>query len=205
MTVQSVKAGADPNLIKLGLSDGSLFYISLSYLDVSFHDTLSPASVLDTAALEAVHYAGACYRAERAALNLIARTEQFYRSLLLKLQQRGHERQICLVVLERLCSLDLVNDKRYIEYWLEARIRRGTQGPLKLQAALQAKGLDRRDIETSIKQLLSPQKELLLLERYINKKKIETDSLEDFDLKQLLYKGGFTKAALQLYFESERE
>ncbi|MEW6565138.1 MAG: regulatory protein RecX, partial [Spirochaetota bacterium] len=110
MTVTSVKRGADPDILKIGLSDGSLFFIRRSYLSPPiksrFDSFLSQSSVtsLDVSdeEQEALLFASECVRLERKALQLIGRAEQSRQGLQQKLERQNCSARAVKAVLDRL-------------------------------------------------------------------------------------------------------
>jgi regulatory protein len=155
---------------------------------------------------EALRYASACLRAEKAALRLIARAEQCVSGLTRKLQKRGHETACVNVVISRLMELDLVNDKHFAALWLESRLRLA-RSPQRLLAALCARGIDRDDAETALNTVLNEETELALLTRFVKKhrrkagrNKKETDARS---LKLFLKKEGFSPLIIQNFISGQ--
>lgn len=89
----------------------------------------------------AVTEAAELYAAGRKALELLARRDHTAYELRLKLQKRGFAADATEKVLEQLLRLDYVNDERFAEAWIRARMLRRAEGPLKLKSALLRKGL----------------------------------------------------------------
>ncbi|MDR1618170.1 MAG: regulatory protein RecX, partial [Treponema sp.] len=90
MIVVSVKTGAETELKRVELSDGSLFLLRACYLSGHFSgDCFAGGDEISAAGEEALRFAAACFRAERAALRLVARAEQTVRGLSRKLERRG--------------------------------------------------------------------------------------------------------------------
>ena len=151
---------------------------------------------------EGFRFASACLRAEKAALQLIARAEQNTFILSRKLIKRGHDPACVRTVLARLSEMGLLNDTRYTRLWLESRISRQVSSPRRLLAALCARGIDRDDAESVLKKILDDEAELQLLERYVHKqrrlRKINGEDVASLRaLKYLLKNEGFSSAAIQ--------
>ena len=202
MTVDSVERGADPEVLKLGLSDGSSFFLRTSYLPqpLAVERLFVVGGELGEEDEAVLRLGAACFRAERAALTLIARSEQYTSSLSRKLEQRGHERRIVQTVMERLLSLDLVNDCRYAEMWVESRLSRVAEGPGKLAASLQARGIPRTIAAAAVRSLIDSEGEVRLLYRYAEKKSLDLGE-NDFTLRSRLGKAGFSSRAIRTALE----
>ncbi|MCL2190705.1 MAG: recombination regulator RecX [Treponema sp.] len=218
MTIVSVKTGADWELRVAGLSDGSSLSFRVCYLSPDLVDTslcthesadtiegreLSPDEVAS------LRFAAACLDAEKAALQLIARAEQTVFGLGQKLAKRGHDSACSKTVIARLCGQGLLDDFRYARLWLDSRVSRGGSSPMRLLAALRAKGIGREDAESAMREALDDEAEQRLLERFAQKRqggKYGTDlrHMEDSarrSLKYLLKSEGFSSQAIGRLFE----
>ena len=168
LTIVSLKSETDVSRIEL--SDGSLFSFKDCYLSSPFTtDSYAAGSEINADEEEAFRFASACLRAEKRALQLIARAEQTAFGLSRKLQKRGHEPDCIRAVTAQLCELNLLDDRRYARLWLESRISRQATSPRRLLAALRSRGIDRRDAEAALKETLDNEAEQQLLERYVQK------------------------------------
>ena len=152
------------------LSDGSLFSFKDCYLSGAFTtDNYAIGGEINTDEEEAFRFASACLRAEKRALQLIARAEQTAFGLSRKLQKRGYEPECINAVTAQLCALNLLDDRRYARLWLESRISRQATSPRRLLAAIRSRGIDRHDAEAALKETLDDEAERQLLERYVQK------------------------------------
>ncbi|MDR2053506.1 MAG: regulatory protein RecX, partial [Treponema sp.] len=82
---------ADSSLMRIGLSDGSLFSFKTVYLPLEFplDSRAVPGAEISAEEAASLRFAAGCYRAERAALALIARAEQTRLGLKGKLERKG--------------------------------------------------------------------------------------------------------------------
>jgi len=168
LTIVSLKSGTDVSRIEL--SDGSLFSFKDCYLSgAHITDDYAIGSEISADEEEAFRFASACLRAEKRALQLIARAEQNAFGLSRKLKKRGHEPDCINAVIARLCELNLLDDRRYARLWLESRISRHATSPRRLLAAIRSRGIDRRDAEAALKETLDDEAERQLIERYVQK------------------------------------
>jgi regulatory protein len=202
MLVESTEPGAGGNTLKVRLAGFSPLEISFAYLPPEYTGVfLYPGAVLGPEAGAALDHAAACLVAEKAALRFIARAEQYGAGLTRKLEQRKHSPDAVRAVLARLLELDMVNDRRYAELWLRARVRRGKKGPRTLETALRAKGIDRETVAEALKTALAGEAEAGLLERCA-KKAAGREGEFDSDIRFILKREGFSSAAIEAFFEN---
>ncbi|MDR2029237.1 MAG: recombination regulator RecX [Treponema sp.] len=224
MTVVSIKTTgpeAGPLISRIGLSDGSLFSFNHTYLPPFWQGGafFLPGKELLGDELEAVRFAAACFRTERAALRLVARAEQTRAGLARKLEHRGHTPSCIRVVISHLADLEVVSDQRYAGLWLQSRLARGAHSPLQLLNALSNRGIDRDTARAALKSALDFEHELALLGRYLTKSvtksvaKSVTKSAatgrfsgagKDSFLKQRLKHEGFSPSVVQWFWEENR-
>ena len=218
-----IEASKDINdaVCRIGLSDGSLFSFRNCYLPpeiiethlIIFSQNKQSLPDADKTAAEitafeeaAFRHASACLRAEKNALRLIARAEQCCGGLKRKLEKRGHDTACINAVIERLCSLSLLDDSRFARLWLESRLRI-TRSPRQLLSSLCSRGIDRDDAQTALKNVLDDEAEYALLLRFVNKykKKVRRKIIDESDvrrsIKYLLKSEGFSHTAIMRFLE----
>jgi regulatory protein len=205
MTVVSIKTAgpeAGPLISRIGLSDGSLFSFNHTYLPPFWQDEafFLPGRELEGDAVEAVRFAAACFRTERAALRLVARAEQTGAGLARKLEHRGHSPACIRAVIAHLEELEILSDQRYALLWLQSRLVRDARSPLQLLTALSNRGIDRDTARTALKSALDFEQESALLRRYLAKKRLSGAGKDSF-LKQRLKHEGFSPAVLEWFWE----
>jgi SOS response regulatory protein OraA/RecX len=99
-------------------------------------------------------------------------------------------------------GLDLVNDGRYAERWLRAKLaRKGGKipGPRRLQAMLMNRGIGREDTGTALENVLDDEAEWALLQSYI--KKNPSGTAGAYSLRRQLKYEGFSASVLDRFFE----
>ncbi|MFP3090075.1 RecX family transcriptional regulator [Treponema sp. TIM-1] len=208
MTVVSLKVGtaveSTPSVLRIGLSDGSLFSFKLPYLPAEFQDesVFSPGRDLSPAEEESCRFAAACYRTERAALRLVARAEQTCRGITHKLEIRGFIPSCIQAVVSYLTDLEIISDERYAVLWLHARLARSVEAPRKLLAGLRRRGISSRVAEGALKRVLDFQTESALLRGYLKKKHAPDLQTDRFLKKQLKYEG-FSPSVIEEVWEEE--
>lgn len=203
VTVISLKSGTDPDVLRIGLSDGSLFSLRTSYLhhvhqDESLYIIDQSITVEHAADLR---FSASCFRCERAALQLVARAEQSSFGIKQKLEKRGHASQHIKKVLERLITLEIIDDARYAERWLSGRINQLNGTPLRLLSGLCSRGINRDTASLALKSVLTSDIEYALIQVYVRKKRLVRDDL--FQFKQKLQAEGFSKKAIQRFLEDD--
>lgn len=215
MNIVSVKSGADGDQRRIELSDGSLLSFKICYLPPVFLDEgfytpgVADGREINADEEEAFRFASACLRAEKAALQLITRAEQNVFGLTIKLEKRGHNPPCIHAVIAQLYALGLVDDRRYARLWLESRISRQAASPRLLLAALRSRSINRHDAEAVLKDVLDPETEQQLLERYVQKMQRKhaasgdgSDAASFRSLRYALKNEGFSSGAIEWFLDN---
>ncbi|MCL2209622.1 MAG: recombination regulator RecX [Treponema sp.] len=147
-------------------------------------------------------------KAEKTALNLIARAEQCSAGLARKLEKRKHDSSVINEVISSLTGKKLIDDSRYARFWLQSRLR-FTRSPRQLLSSLCAKGIDRDEAASALSSVLDEETEFALLERFVKKYERKSagkrDNTEDVtrSLKFLLRNEGFSMEAVQRFLNRD--
>lgn len=88
-------------------------------------------------------------RVRQQALDFLARREYARLELRRKLLGKGFEAEIIDQVLEQLQTRHLLNEERFLESFIRARITKG-HGPLRIQQELQQRGIQKETIVTAL-------------------------------------------------------
>jgi regulatory protein len=206
MTVVSVKTTetrAGLVVIRIGLSDGALFSFNPIYLPRPFQGEgyfFSDKEINDDEAA-ALRFAGDCFRAERAGLRLAARAEQTRAGLVRKLEQRGHGTACVKAAAAYLVEMEIVDDRRFAERWIQSRLYRSTDSPLRLINGLCQRGINRDTAGEACKSALGFERETELLGKFIAKRYRASGSEGRF-LKGQLKREGFSPTVLERYWEA---
>ena len=203
MTIKSVRKSSAEDQWRIELSDGSVFSFSIFYLPQSCINLLDCDNVegreISDEEAESFYFSSACLRAEKKALQLIARAEQNTFKLKQKLGKQGHDSKCVKAVIERLVEHGILDDSRYAALWLESRISLQAVSPLRLRTGLSSRGIGQDIIKPLLKEFLDEEKEQKLLERYAQKLMRKND----FDsLRYKLKSEGFSSFAINGFFES---
>lgn len=185
-------------MYRIGLSDGSLFSFKCVYLPPEYQSLSASGCGQELSGGEdaALRYAASCYRAERAALRLIARAEQCGFGLSRKLESRGHPASCVWAVIAHLENLDVLSDERFALLWLRSRLG-NSASPRNLLAALHRRGIDRSAARRALDAALEPEAELALLRRYLRKHRLAQDRY----LRSALKYEGFSPEVIQTFLE----
>jgi regulatory protein len=198
------KAGTGQLIIRIGLSDGALFSFNTNYLPLSYQkgDYFFPGREISAEEDGALRFAADCYRAERAALRLVARAEQTCAGLKHKLEQRGHRADHADAAVSCLTELGILDDHRFAERWIRSRLYRGADTPLGLVNGLCRRGIDRNIARDACKTTLDFELETELLGKFIAKKYPALEGGQDIRfLRALLKREGFSPFVLERYWD----
>ena len=121
-------------------------------------------------------------------IELLARREHSVLELRRKLQKRYPDATRIPEVLDELQTDGLLDNRRFAEAFVRSRLKRAGTSTAKLIAELGARGVDRRDVELSIKEVFKDEEynEFALLARAIQK--LWPNSVEKSDIMKLRHK-----------------
>jgi len=105
---------------------------------------------VDARTLARLSKLGDAAAAHRAGLRALARRPFAVRELRRKLLQRQHPAAAVDAAIDRLSAAGLVDDARYAQEWVAAKLTRG-RGPARLLRDLQAQGVERRLAEDTVR------------------------------------------------------
>jgi regulatory protein len=187
---------------KLEFSDGSSLIVSLDYLPCGsqYRNGEFIGRELSPAEEEALRFAGACCRAEKAAARLIARAEQSSYGLTAKLERRGFDAAAAKAVVSRLMDKNLLSDARFAELWLRSRIKgKKAPSPRWLLASLGKRGIDRDSSRKALDKVLDPETEYALLLKFMKNSRSAREKTAVSPKYRLKYEG-FSPEAIEQYF-----
>jgi len=206
MTVVSLKAekSCSDGVLKVEFADSSTVVISADYVPDGYTKSAvwQCGGELSQADEEIFRFAASCYRAEKTALGLISRAEQNSLGLTAKLERRGYERAVVVAVISHLVNKNLLDDRRYAEFWLRSRLAYGnTNSPRWMRVSLGKRGIDRSSSIKALQEVLDPETEYALLLKFIEKNKA-TELKRAVPLRVRLKYEGFSSVVLDRYFDS---
>jgi regulatory protein len=106
-------------------------------------------------------------------------------------------------VISYFTGLDLVNDSRFAERWLRARLARKTgkaPGPRQLRAMLMSRGIGRDDADAAFEKVLDNEAEWDLLQAFA-KKAPSGEAGGFYPLRSRLKYEGFSSSVLNRFFD----
>lgn len=199
---------ADPSVFRVALSDGSLFSFKAGYLSSEYPREMVyiPGRELAPVEVEALRFAAACYRAERAALRLTARAEQHSFGIARKLGSRGYAAPCIRAVVASLSSEGVIDDSRYASRWIQSRLSRPSgASPRTLIESLRRRGLSRDTVQEVLSAILDGETEAALLRSYLEKNRrrpgLRIRAAGEGRLKQTLRYEGFSPDVLDGFHE----
>ncbi len=133
------REGTDGSVLRVRLDDGSLFLLDAGH-PIALR--LTVGDELDEPDLSDLESGSETYRCRRKALDLLARSEQCRRGLMVKLSKKGFSRGSISEALDRVESAGLLDDRRFAETWVRSRLRSQPEGPSRLLSALASKGVN---------------------------------------------------------------
>ena len=211
MTIISLKYEASGDgVIGVEFSDGSSITLSVEYLPGGISlKTLEQGTggieekyagrELPVDEEEAFRFAAACYRAEKAALRLIARAEQNSLGLTAKLERRFHDKAAVRAVVTSLLNRNLLDDERYAELWIRSRLRKAPS-PAQLLVSLGKRGIGRDSSREAVKKVLDPETEYALLLKYLERTGLAENGKAISPRTELKFQG-FSALVLERYFD----
>ena len=152
---------------------------------------------------EALSFAAACKRAEKASLRLIARAEQNSSGISVKLKRRGHDPAVIKTVVTGLLDQNLLNDEKYAELWIRSRLspsKKNAPSPRCLNISLEKRGIDRNSSRNALEKVLDSETEYALLLKFVEKNGFSEKKPARFLRTQLKFEG-FSPLVLEKYFE----
>ena len=188
--------------IKAELSDGSSFFVLADCLYKESADYTGRE--LSAGEEEAFRFAAVCYKAEKAALRLIARAEQNSFGLTAKLVRHGFNTAVAKSVISRLLDRNLLDDTRYAELWIRSRLASvKAPSPKWLLAGLSKKGIGKKCSLKALEKVLDPETEYTLLLKYLSKARFP-ESKELISARTQLKHKGFSSTAVSRYIDSHQ-
>jgi regulatory protein len=199
---------ADPSVFRITLSDGSLFSFKAGYLSSEYpmETVYIPGRDLSPVEAEALRFAAVCYRAERAALRLTARAEQYSFGIARKLGTRGYSSPCVRAVVVSLSSQGVIDDTRYATRWIQSRLSRPCGvSPRTLSESLRRRGIPRDTVREALSAALDEETEAALLHSYLEKNRRHPGprlrAAGEGRLKQTLRYEGFSSGVLDRFHE----
>lgn len=199
------REGTDGSVLRVRLDDGSLFLLEDQHPVAS---QLFVGAELDEKSLILLDSASDLFQCRRKALNLLSRSEQCRRGLLIKLSKKGFSRDSISSVLDKLEDSGFLDDRRFAETWVRSRLRSQPEGPSRLHTALMTKGISsqvaRDAVDTILEELGDEESENTLHRAW--EKLSRRSSVTDDKMLAALVRRGFPVSRVRSFLkETQRE
>ncbi len=180
MTIKSIKETFYDGMFKIQAVENDeelAFFVRDEYLpEINIYDIL-PGSAFDEVLSGQLMDAGLSCAAELKAVEYLSRAEQSRSGLLRKLLQKKYEKKYIESALNFLEQKNYLSDSRFSRAWLNTRKINHYEGPSKLCAELQARGIDKATAEAAVSDFFTENDEYDIcrkaLEKQISKGKKE--------------------------------
>ena len=180
MTIKSIKETFYDGMFKIQAIENDeelAFFLRDEYLpEINIYNIL-PGSVFDEVLSGQLMDAGLSCAAELKAVEYLSRAEQSRSGLLRKLLQKKYEKKYIESALDFLEQKNYLSDSRFSRAWLNTRKINHYEGPSKLCAELQARGIDKATAEAAVSDFFTENDEYDIcrkaLEKQISKGKKE--------------------------------
>ena len=180
MIIKSIKETFYDGMFKIQAIENDeelAFFVRDEYLpEINIYDIL-PGSVFDEVLSGQLMDVGLSCAAELKAVEYLSRAEQSRSGLLRKLIQKKYEKKYIESALDFLEQKNYLSDSRFSRAWLNTRKINHYEGPSKLCAELQARGIDKATAEAAVSEFFTENDEYDIcrkaLEKQISKGKKE--------------------------------
>jgi regulatory protein len=179
------------------MTDGSSFFVSSDFADSL---EIEPGDELSEKQIAAISWHAEELRAREKAFELLGRRDHSRFELARKLKERKFDSQTIASVLDRLTGAGYLDDRRFAELWVRARLRRRPEGYMRLAAGLARKGVDRRLAESVLGEVYTDEVSEMALTRAIEKISIGKD-IDDTTLLKKLTARGFTYRQIKAHLQ----
>ncbi len=156
---------------KITLSGDLLFFARQEYLKSLKIDDLAENLELSEEDLEDLTDASLSFACESKAVNYLARAEQNYFNLSVKLQKKGFQKQYINAELDYLKSIDYLSDYRFSRSYLSSRKISMFESRSKLMFNLQSKGISKEDANKALNEFFEENSEEELCKKDFEKQK----------------------------------
>ncbi len=158
------RRGTREETVAVTLSEGSSFFIPLEW-----SREFPKGTPLGEEQLERIQQADQYIRCREWGASFLASREESSGRLVLKMIQRGFDRETGLRVLAELQELGFQDDHRFAEQWIRSRCRRHPESRSHMEAGLVQRGVERDLARQVLREEVSEEDEQEMLVLYIEK------------------------------------
>jgi regulatory protein len=172
MTIKSIKETFYDGMFKIQAIENEeelAFFVRNEYLpEIDIYDIL-PGSLFDEVLSGQLMDAGLSCAAELKAVEYLSRAEQSRSGLLRKLLQKKYEKKYIDAALDFLEQKNYLSDSRFSRAWLNNRKINHYEGPAKLCAELQSRGIDKATAESAVNDFFTENDEYEICRKALEK------------------------------------
>ncbi len=181
---------ASPGVLKVFPEDGPSFFVRDTYIPFPAGRLFDTGAVLDEEEFEQLFLAARTYLAEKAAMAYLGRAEHCRRQLEIKLIKKGFTDREISAALDYLEHKKYLDDYRFCEAWIRTRLIHKQEGRIKLQAALQGKGIRSDTVRNAVHAVIGVETEEELCKKAAEK--LRKRGKTGIALKSALNRAGFS-------------
>ncbi|MFP4489840.1 MAG: regulatory protein RecX [Spirochaetaceae bacterium] len=196
--ISSITEGAGGGQCEIMLTDGSSFYVRPKTLHTPPFKGIKEGDRVSEALYQLLVEETITFAAKRKALDYLARREHSRFELRRKLLHKEFPRPQVETVLDECEQAGYLDDQRFARLWAESRIKKRTEGPVKVAAKLAEKGVSREIAEKVVAELFTD-KVIETSLRAAEEKGRRKHGEDEAKVVKYLYSRGFTMEHIYTY------
>jgi len=190
LSVSKILSNKKRGTAEITISDGSSFVINEEIIRMY---QLYEGMEIDSDTIENLKKENEVLAVKEKALDIVSRSEQSGYMLKNKLIKKGFDKQAISIILSQFYKNGIIDDRRFAEMWISARVKRKREGRIKLLAELSARGISRDIADAVLQEALPPEMEQnKLKEAYSDLKRKHGENYEK--IYSALQRKGFSPA-----------
>lgn len=185
-----IDVGID-GMVKITPDQGPAFYLRKKYLkNIDFNSLYPGLEITDSDLQGELFDGGLAAAVEFKALSYLARCEQSYFNLTLKLQKKGYKKVYIDMALSYLEGKNYLSDSRFSRAWLNSRGINHYEGRGKLLSLLLSKGISKDISEAAVQEYFQDKDEYEIARKALEK--FQKKGKEGDKLVQAMLQAGFS-------------
>lgn len=181
--------------VKCSFSDGAVFYVRLAYLEKCPPEKVASGMELSEEEFSALLDAALVYAAERDAVSYLERGEHSRFLLKTKLLKKKHGAASIERALDYCEERNWLSDSRFAGAWLRSRAITHTEGRIRLQGELAARGVSRQTAKDALDEFFASESEEDICRRA--REKLASQGKEGDSLIRALVRKGFSEKLIR--------
>ena len=188
-----------PGILKIYPEEGPSFFVRDEYVPTLLERLVFPNISLTSEDFDTLFLGARAWLAEKSAMTYLARAEHCRKQLELKLRKKDFLPSETSYALDYLESKGYLDDARFCEAWLRSRLLHKAEGPSKLLAALQNRGIAYETAKKAVNEFFLVNDEEALCQKAIEKLKRRGKS--GIKLAVSLNRAGFSTKLISKYIK----